>query len=199
MSLRDRFRSVNSRPDKAEHEDKSGKGTPSAVAGDGNGKGNGKSVANALNDRTSGLKARIHRRMVERINLANLDSIAPEMLRAQIGHIINTLVTEEGIPLSESQRLALEQEVMNETFGLGPIEPLLHDPDIGAVPVIRPVGADPPDPEFMLERQYIRALVHLVRVEQGPVNVEEDQSPFLSVIFHDESRPPVRRGSGPGR
>ncbi|UCH84482.1 MAG: CpaF family protein [Candidatus Latescibacterota bacterium] len=133
MSLRDRFRSVNSRTEKAEREDSTGNTASSAVTVDGNGKGNGKSVANALNDRTSGLKARIHRRMVERINLANLDSIAPEMLRAQIGHIINALVVEEGIPLSESQRLSLEQEVMNETFGLGPIEPLLHDPDVSDI------------------------------------------------------------------
>jgi pilus assembly protein CpaF len=71
--------------------------------------------------------------MVERINLATLDTIEPQMLRAQIGHIISTLVTEENIPLSESQRVALEQEVMNETFGLGPIEPLLHDPDVSDI------------------------------------------------------------------
>jgi pilus assembly protein CpaF len=133
MSLRDRFRNANSRTEKVEREDKVTSTTSSTATSDGNGKGNGKSVASALNDRSSGLKARIHKRMVERINLANLDSIAPEMLRAQIGHIINALVTEEGIPLSETQRLALEQEVMNETFGLGPIEPLLHDPDISDI------------------------------------------------------------------
>jgi pilus assembly protein CpaF len=71
--------------------------------------------------------------MVERINLANLDTIDPQMLRAQIGHIISTLVAEENIPLSEAQRVGLEQEVMNETFGLGPIEPLLHDPDVSDI------------------------------------------------------------------
>ncbi|MEJ2719521.1 MAG: CpaF family protein [bacterium] len=133
MSLRDRFRSVNSRSDQSDKTSTQAKPKSSKPAGDGNGKGNGKSVASALNDRSSGLKARIHKRMVERINLANLDSIAPDALRAQIGHIINTLVTEEGIPLSETQRQALEQEVMNETFGLGPIEPLLHDPDVSDI------------------------------------------------------------------
>jgi pilus assembly protein CpaF len=71
--------------------------------------------------------------MVERINLANRDTIDPQMLRAQIGHIISTLVAEENIPLSEAQRVGLEQEVMNETFGLGPIEPLLHDPDVSDI------------------------------------------------------------------
>ena len=35
--------------------------------------------------------------------------------------------------MSESERSALEQEVLNETFGLGPIEPFLHDPDVADI------------------------------------------------------------------
>jgi pilus assembly protein CpaF len=71
--------------------------------------------------------------MVERINLASLETIEPERLRAQIRQIINTLLEEEGLPLSEEQRSALEQEVLDETFGLGPIEPYLHDPDVADI------------------------------------------------------------------
>jgi len=134
MSLRDRFKGV-ARPENPEREEGRTKATAVAAEGNGkgNGKGNGRSALGAVTDRSQGLKARIHRRMVERINLATLDTIEPQMLRAQIGHIISTLVTEENIPLSESQRVALEQEVMNETFGLGPIEPLLHDPDVSDI------------------------------------------------------------------
>jgi pilus assembly protein CpaF len=84
-------------------------------------------------DRNNDLKARIHRRMVERINLSNLESVDPEMLRGQIGQIVTALLSEEHIPLTEAQRTALEQEVLNETFGLGPIEPLLHDPDVSDI------------------------------------------------------------------
>jgi pilus assembly protein CpaF len=130
MSLRDRFKSV-ARPENSEREES--RTNASTVPGDGNGKGNGRSAVSAMTDRSQGLKARIHRRMVERINLTTLDTIDPQMLRSQIGHIISTLVTEESIPLSETQRVALELEVMNETFGLGPIEPLLHDPDVSDI------------------------------------------------------------------
>ncbi len=130
MSLRDRIKG-GSRSEKPERDE--GRTKSSTATGDGNGKGNGRTVVSPLADRSHGLKARIHRRMVERINLANLDTIDPQMLRAQIGHIISTLVTEENIPLSEAQRVGLEQEVMNETFGLGPIEPLLHDPDVSDI------------------------------------------------------------------
>jgi pilus assembly protein CpaF len=71
--------------------------------------------------------------MLERLNLTSIDSVAPEALRVQIRHIITSLVAEENIPLSEAERLNLEQEVLNETFGLGPIEPFLHDPDVSDI------------------------------------------------------------------
>ena len=86
-----------------------------------------------LNDRRLGIKARVHRRMVERLNLATLDNIEPSALLPQIRRIIGDLITEEQIPLSETQREQLENEVLNETFGLGPIEPLLHDPDVADI------------------------------------------------------------------
>jgi pilus assembly protein CpaF len=129
MALRDRFKANGQRSEKAEREDARSKS--GAAGGDGNGRS--RSGVSAVTDRSHGLKARIHRRMVERINLTNLDALDPQMLRAQIGHIISTLVSEEDIPLSESQRAALELEVINETFGLGPIEPLLHDPDVSDI------------------------------------------------------------------
>ena len=148
MSLRDRFRNNNrSTPDEAEKKPTNGNGQTARPAnGNGHGNGNGKNSTltkgngnngepqfDPLHDRTNGLKARIHRRMVERLNLANLDAVDPEVLRSQIGQIIAALVAEENIPLSEAQRNRLEQEVLNETFGLGPIEPLLHDPDVSDI------------------------------------------------------------------
>ena len=129
MGLRDRFKD-NARPtDPSEHEPRRTRTN-----------GSGDNVATAerngtpsITDRSNGLKARIHRRMVERINLASLETVDPERMRGQIRQIIATLLTEEQIPLSEAHRLALEAEVLNETFGLGPIEPYLHDPDVADI------------------------------------------------------------------
>src|SRR5205809_507014 len=111
MGLRDRFKD-NVRPSESADKD--------AHRGRANGNGNGnvateRTAAPALNDRSQGLKARIHRRMVERINLASLESVEPERMRFQIRQIISALLSEENIPLSEAQRLALEEEVLNET------------------------------------------------------------------------------------
>src|SRR5678816_2738958 len=129
MGLRDRFKE-NVRPAEPAEKD------PHRARTNGNGNGNGHvatAPAPSLNDRSQGLKARIHRRMVERINLASLESVEPERLRFQIRQIISALLAEESIPLSEAERLALEEEVLNETFGLGPIEPYLHDPDVADI------------------------------------------------------------------
>ncbi|MDH3216699.1 MAG: CpaF family protein [Candidatus Krumholzibacteria bacterium] len=135
MALRDRFKNMSSRGSQARREDQSGNGANDEAKGKDNGKGNGhgEQATAALNDRHHGLKARIHRSMVERLNLASLDSIDPEIFRAQIRQIITGLLGEEQIPLSEAERIALEQEILNETFGLGPIEPFLHDPDVSDI------------------------------------------------------------------
>jgi len=84
-------------------------------------------------DRRNNLKGRIHRRMIERLNLASLESLDSETLRYQIRQIISGLISDESIPLSERERTQLEDEVLNETFGLGPIEPYLHDPDVSDI------------------------------------------------------------------
>jgi len=71
--------------------------------------------------------------MIERLNLASLEALDSEALRFQIRQIISGLIAEESIPLSERERTQLEDEVLNETFGLGPIEPYLHDPDVSDI------------------------------------------------------------------
>jgi pilus assembly protein CpaF len=87
----------------------------------------------ATQDRHNNLKGRIHRRMIERLNLSTLEALDSETLRFQIRQIISGLISEESIPLSDRERKELEDEVLNETFGLGPIEPLLHDPDVSDI------------------------------------------------------------------
>ncbi len=126
MSLRDRFKNKSS--------EKPAEGDGRAAAADtGNGDGTDRLTPAHSHNRVHGLKARIHRRMLERVNLANLDSVEPEILQSQIRQIIIALLAEEHIPLSDTERSALEQEILNETFGLGPIEPLLHDPDVSDI------------------------------------------------------------------
>lgn len=79
------------------------------------------------------LKSRIHRRLVERIDLGKLDMFSSEDLKREIGRIIEGLIMEEGVPLNQSEKEQIIVEVQHEAFGLGPLEQLLADTDISDI------------------------------------------------------------------
>jgi pilus assembly protein CpaF len=79
------------------------------------------------------LKTRIHTKLIEKLDLSKLDTMDRERLRDDIGLIVEELLDEEGVPLNRLEREQIISEVQNETFGLGPLEPLLQDPDISDI------------------------------------------------------------------
>jgi pilus assembly protein CpaF len=84
------------------------------------------------------LKSRIHRRLLDRLDLPNLARIPQEVLEGEIGRAIEALVRGESMPLTGAERARLIIEIMHETLGLGPLEPLLHDPQISDILVNGP-------------------------------------------------------------
>lgn len=84
------------------------------------------------------LKARIHRKLVERLDLSTLNEIGSERLENEIRLITEDLVDKENVPMSGPDRNRLVVDVLHETLGLGPLEPLLHDPDISDILVNGP-------------------------------------------------------------
>src|SRR5947209_20604691 len=84
----------------------------------------------ARNSRTSyyDLKGRIHSQLIERLDLAKLGTLPPEVLQQQIRRVSEDMLAEEETPLSRQEREQLIVEVQHEVFGLGPIEPLMQDP-----------------------------------------------------------------------
>ena len=79
------------------------------------------------------LKSRIHRQLIERIDLSKLDLLRNGELASEIGYVIEKLIIEEGVPLSRQEKERLIVEVQHETFGLGPFEPLLTSADISDI------------------------------------------------------------------
>ncbi len=80
------------------------------------------------------LKSKIHTRLVENIDsqaLVVLDQA--DLLEAAIERTIHILIDEEKLPLSADERLKVAQDVLHETLGLGPLEPLLSDPNINDI------------------------------------------------------------------
>lgn len=76
------------------------------------------------------LKLRIHRKLIDTIDLPKLSSLEMEMVRVEIRRILEELVMAESLPLSRADRDRLVTEVQHEAFGLGPLESLMKDPEI---------------------------------------------------------------------
>src|SRR6266699_1898485 len=84
------------------------------------------------------LKFKLHRKLLDRINLEALSSMAGERARAEIRAAVSRLVEEEKTPLSLMEKDRVIEEVLDEVFGLGPLEPLLRDPSISDILVTTP-------------------------------------------------------------
>jgi len=79
------------------------------------------------------LKTRIHRRLIDKLDLSKIDLIGSGELLREIGYVIESLIVEEGVPLNQVEKDRLVVEIQHETFGLGPLEPLLADPEISDI------------------------------------------------------------------
>lgn len=73
------------------------------------------------------IKGRIHRRLMDRLNLKIIDELEVDVVRHEIGELVRELLLEEDTPLNLEEREKLVREVQDEVLGLGPLEPLLAD------------------------------------------------------------------------
>ena len=79
------------------------------------------------------LRANVHRKLLNRLNLEALAQSDRNRAEAEIRALLGKLLTEEGTPLNLSERQTLFIEVLDDVFGLGPLEPLLRDPTISDI------------------------------------------------------------------
>ncbi|HEV2802195.1 MAG TPA: CpaF family protein [Pyrinomonadaceae bacterium] len=84
------------------------------------------------------MKARLHRAVINRMDLTKLSQLDAEQLRAEVSRLAEGLLAVENMPLSTSDRERLVEEVRHELFGLGPLEPLLADSTISDILVNSP-------------------------------------------------------------
>ncbi|MGD0796522.1 MAG: CpaF family protein [Acidobacteriaceae bacterium] len=81
------------------------------------------------------LKAAVHRELIRRMDLEKLSAIQSDELagRQRLLTVILQLIGEQSIPLSTADRDHLAQDILDEVFGLGPLEPLMHDPTVSDI------------------------------------------------------------------
>src|SRR5204862_3027414 len=83
------------------------------------------------------VKADLHRKILDRLDLEKLGRTNSETAREEVLILIRTSVNSEAVPLSFAERERLAREILDEIFGLGPLEQLLKDPSISDILVNR--------------------------------------------------------------
>jgi pilus assembly protein CpaF len=79
------------------------------------------------------LRANVHRKLLSRLNLEALANTDRSRAESEIRTLLGQLLGEETTPISLSERESLFSEVLDDVFGLGPLEPLLRDPGINDI------------------------------------------------------------------
>jgi len=158
--------------------------TLAALLGAGQGKGDEASFE---------LRHRIHRQLIDRIDLSKLDSLPAELVQQQIRRILEDLLAGDETPLSRQEREQLVIDVQHETFGLGPIEPLMRDPTVADILVNGPY-------EVYVERRgklertdvIFRDDAHLLQIIERIVSQVgrrvDESSPMVDARLPDGSR-----------
>jgi pilus assembly protein CpaF len=139
------------------------------------------------------MKARLHRAIINRMDLTKLGQLDPEQLHAEVARLAEDLIAAENAPLSVSERERLIGEVRHELFGLGPLEPLLADPLVSDILVNSPK-------KVYIERHGKLELTsvefkddeHLMRVIERIVSTVgrriDESSPMVDARLSDGSR-----------
>ena len=86
-----------------------------------------------LGTRASEVKSAVHRELIAKLDLEKLLKVRDGRGQPQLLSMIRQLVGQQGVPLSASERDRLSLEVLDEVFGLGPLEPLLQDPTVNDI------------------------------------------------------------------
>jgi pilus assembly protein CpaF len=139
------------------------------------------------------LKANVHRKLLNRLNLEALAQADRARAESEIRTLVGELLAEEGAPLSLSERDFLFGELVDEVFGLGPLEPLLRDPSISdilvntykSVFVERGGQLERVPTSFQDDRHLLRVIDRIV---SGVGRRIDDSSPMVDARLPDGSR-----------
>src|SRR6202522_238267 len=140
------------------------------------------------------VKADLHRKILDRLDLEKLGRSTGDSAREEVLILIRNAVNNEVIPLSFAERERLSREILDEIFGLGPLEPLLKDHTISDILVnrfdriyIERAGKLElmPDLSFK-DNQHLMQIIERI-VSRGGRRVDES-SPMVDARLADGSR-----------
>ncbi|MEZ5352059.1 MAG: CpaF family protein [Bryobacteraceae bacterium] len=93
------------------------------------------SASRAGAERWFAIKTQIHTRLLNSLTAEQLRGLNKDGVRDQIGAVLEKLIAEGSVPMTLAERERLVEEILDEVFGLGPLEPLLKDPSVSDIMV----------------------------------------------------------------
>src|SRR5215213_370148 len=139
------------------------------------------------------LKANVHRKLLNRLNLETLASAERSRAEAEIRTLLFDLIAEEGMPLSMTEREGILGDVIDEVFGLGPLEPLLRDPTVSDILVnthkqvyVERQGKLERLPTTFQDDKHLMRVID--RIVSGVGRRVDDSSPMVDARLPDGSR-----------
>src|SRR5438874_8339196 len=139
------------------------------------------------------LKTAIHRKLLNRLNLEALDKADRPRAESEIRTLVTELLTEHGAPISLAERETLFGELLDDVFGLGPLEPLLRDPSISDILVnthrhvfIERGGVLERIPTHFQDNRHLLRVID--RIVSGVGRRVDDSSPMVDARLLDGSR-----------
>jgi pilus assembly protein CpaF len=150
-------------------------------------------TGNALKGKLLDAKVRLHRRLIEELNLAALEKLPEAELRREIHGIITQWVVAERLALNSKELDAFVSEVMDEMTGLGPLEPLLKDPTISDILInghenifVERRGMLEPVPSLFKDEAHLMRIVQKIVAAVG--RRVDESSPLCDARLLDGSR-----------
>ncbi len=139
------------------------------------------------------IKGRVHRRLLERLNLSNLDRLDRDQVSEAIRKVVHDLITQDALPLNFEERDIVVKQVLDEIFGLGPLEPLIKDPEVSdilvntskSVFIERHGKLERTDVVFQDDRHLLQIIDRIVSAVGRRI---DDSSPMVDARLPDGSR-----------
>jgi len=139
------------------------------------------------------MKSRLHRTLINRMDLTKLSALTPDQVHAEVSRLAETVLAQEAMPLSVSERERLVNDVQHELFGLGPLEPLLKDPTISdilvnshkTIYIERRGKIEPTNVRFKDDEHLMRVIERIVSSVGRRI---DESSPMVDARLQDGSR-----------
>ena len=139
------------------------------------------------------LKATVQRQLLARLNFETLATTAREDSEGEIRSVVSSLISESGIELSSDERDAILGDLLDEVFGLGPLEPLLRDTKVSDILVntwehvfVERKGKLERVPAAFQDDQHLMRVID--RIVSGVGRRVDEMTPMVDARLKDGSR-----------